>query len=112
MENYFNWPWLGKKLNIALAKDTHEPIPKELVSVFDHLLNTHEIMTTELSEAYKKDFDSITNAFDAVKSNLVRDIMLGNFILPETVPPLTLLISDPEFTVVPRLLSLTKAKVR
>ena len=85
-ELFFNWPWLGKKLNIALAKDTHEPIPKELVSVFDHLLNTHEIMTTELSEAYKKDFDSITNAFDAVKRNLVRDIMLGNFILPETVP--------------------------
>ena len=100
-ELFFNWPWLGKKLNIALAKDTHEPIPKELVSVFDHLLNIHEIMMTELLEAYKKDFDSITNAFDAVKSNLVRDIMLGNFILPETVPPLTLLISDPEFTVVP-----------
>ena len=40
-ELFFNWPWLGKKLNIALAKDTHEPIPKELFSVFDHLLNTH-----------------------------------------------------------------------
>ena len=37
----------------------------------------------------------------AVKSNLVRDIMLGNFQLPKEVPPLTLFIEDPDFDLIP-----------
>ena len=37
----------------------------------------------------------------AIRGNLVRDIMLGNFELPDKVPPLTLLIKDPDENQVP-----------
>ena len=91
-----DYPKLPKKLNIILAREYGHEKPLELKGPFLFLENTHRAMTEEIGGFYEDDIKIIEEFMYAIWGNLVRDIMLGNFELPDKVPPLTLLIKDPE----------------
>ena len=92
---------LSKQLNTLLVKSQEHDIPADLVESVDILYSIHDVMMTKYKTYYEENLTAINEAFMVVKSNLVRDIMLGNFQLPKEVPPLTLFIEDPDFDLIP-----------
>ena len=103
---------LPKKLNIILAREYGHEKPPELKGPFLFLENTHRAMTEETGGFYEDDIKIIEEFMHAIRGNLVRDIMLGNFELPDKVPPLTLLIKDPDKNQVPTPISSIKMKIQ
>ena len=92
---------LPKKLNVVLAREYEHEKPLELEGPFLFLENTHRVMIEEIAGFYEDDIKTIEEFMHAIRGNLIRDIMLGNFEFPDKVPPLTFLIKDPEENQVP-----------
>ena len=83
-----------------MVKSQEHDIPDDLIESVDILYSIHDVMLTKYKTYYEENLTAINEAFMAVKSNLVRDIMLGNFQLPKEVPPLTLFIEGPDFDLI------------
>ena len=90
-----------RKINIWMAKSLQELLPPKLVGVAEDLLTTNESFLKNIKGMYSEDIDCLTEFPAAIQNNLIRKIMTGNFVLPQNVPPLTLIIKDSSYKLIP-----------
>ena len=84
-----------------MAEENVHGKPEELTENFTYLDNVKNAMIEEIGGFFEEDLKYMREFMHAVCGNLIRDIMLGNFQLLNNVPPLTLLIKDPDEVSVP-----------
>ena len=97
----FKWPNIRRKTNIWLAKNLQDVFPPKLIHVAEDLLTSNEFFLENFKHGYNDDMDLLSEFADAISNNLIRDIMLGNFELPEQVPSLTLMVKDTSYKTIP-----------
>ena len=101
MQLSFKWLSSRRKINILMAQNLQEFFPPKLVGVAEDWLTTDEFFLKNLQGNYTEDIDSLKEFATAIRNNLLRDIMIGNFVLPQKVPSLTLMIKDSSYKLIP-----------
>ena len=84
-----------------MAQNLQEFFPPKLVGVAEDWLTTDEFFLENLKGNYMEDMDSLKELATAIKNNLIHDITIGNFAIPQKVPPLTLMIKDTSYKPIP-----------
>ena len=69
--------------------------------IAEDLLITNEFFLENLKGNYSEDIDCLKEFATAIQNNLIHNIMIGNFVLPQNVPPLTLMIKDTSYKLIP-----------